>query len=244
MQCVILAGGLATRMRPLTETIPKALITVGGLPFIDHQLAWLAAHGVTGVVLSVGYRGDMLRDHVGDGGRFGLEVSVVDEGAVLRGTAGALRLALDRGALDDAFLVTYGDSFLPIDFAEVWRHFAAAGAPALMTVFRNAGRWDTSNVIFRAGRVELYDKHRVTRPAADFDYIDYGLSAMRRSVIEQLIPPLPPPGQPGPPSDLADLFHQLSQRGELAGFEATERFFEIGSPAGLQDFERWIQTRA
>lgn len=244
MQCVILAGGLATRMRPLTETIPKALIPVGGRPFIDHQLAWLAAHGVTEVVLSVGYRGDMLLDHVGDGGRFGLDVRVVDEGAVLRGTAGALRLALDRGALDDAFLVTYGDSFLPIDFAEVWRHFAAAGAPALMTVFRNAGRWDTSNVIFRAGWVELYDKHRATRPAADFDYIDYGLSAMRRSVIEQLVPPLPAPGQPGAPADLADLFHQLSQRGELAGFEATERFFEIGSPAGLQDFERWIRARA
>ena len=97
MQCVILAGGLATRMRPLTETIPKALIPVGGRPFIDHQLAWLAAHGVTDVVLSVGYRGEMLRDHVGDGARFGLAVRVVDEGTKLRGTAGALRLALDRG---------------------------------------------------------------------------------------------------------------------------------------------------
>ena len=222
------------------------------MPFIDHQLAWLAAHGVTGVVLSIGYRGDMLRDHVGDGGRFGLEVRVVDEGTSLRGTAGALRLALDRGVLDEAFLVTYGDSFLPIDFADVWRHFraAAAAAPALMTVFRNAGRWDTSNVIYRAGRVELYDKHHATRPAADFDYIDYGLSAMKRSVIEQLVPaprPPPAPGQPREPADrpdLAELFHALSRRGELAGYEVRERFFEIGSPAGLEDFERWIAARA
>jgi NDP-sugar pyrophosphorylase family protein len=249
MQCVILAGGLATRMRPLTETIPKALIPVGGVPFIDHQLTWLAAHGVTGVVLSIGYRGDMLRDHVGDGGRFGLEVRVVDEGTSLRGTAGALRLALDRGVLDEAFLVTYGDSFLPIDFADVWRHFraGAAAAPALMTVFRNSGRWDTSNVIYRAGRVELYDKHHATRPAADFDYIDYGLSAMKRSVIEQLVPaPRPPttPGEPADRPDLAELFHALSRRGELAGYEVSERFFEIGSPAGLEDFERWIAARA
>ena len=246
MQCVILAGGLATRMRPLTETIPKALIPVAGVPFVDHQLAWMAAHGVTRVVLSVGYRGDMLLQHVGDGSRWGLAVQVVDEGSVLRGTAGALRLALERGALDQAFLVTYGDSFLPIDFAPVWRDFTTGGAAALMTVFHNAGRWDTSNVIYRAGRVELYDKHHATRPAADFDYIDYGLSAMKREVIEQLVP-APQPAASGTAdgkADLADLFHTLSRRGQLAGHEITERFFEIGSPAGLQDFERWMRARS
>jgi NDP-sugar pyrophosphorylase family protein len=241
MQCVILAGGLATRMRPVTETIPKALIPVAGVPFVDHQLAWMAAHGVTRVVLSIGYRGDMLRDHVGDGGRWGLAVQVVDEGPNLRGTAGALRLALDRGALDESFLVTYGDSFLPLDFAAVWRDFRRADAPALMTVFHNAGRWETSNVIYRAPWVVLYDKHHRTRPAADFDYVDYGLSAMRRSVIETLVPA---PTTSDEKADLADLFHALSRRGELAGQEITERFYEIGSPQGLEDFERWMQAQA
>jgi NDP-sugar pyrophosphorylase family protein len=241
MQCVILAGGLATRMRPLTETIPKALIPVAGVPFIDHQLAWLAGHGVTSVVLSIGYRGDMLADHVGDGRRFGLAVRVVDEGTVLRGTAGALRLALDRGALDPAFLVTYGDSFLPIDFADVWRRFEASGAPALMTVFQNAGRWDISNVIYSDGRVALYDKHHATRPAADFDYIDYGLSALKREVIADLVPT---PRDDRARADLAELFFELSRRGDVAGYEATQRFFEIGSPAGLQDFEQWMRDRS
>jgi len=240
MQCVILAGGLATRMRPVTETIPKALIPVAGIPFIDHQLAWLAGHGVTQVVLSVGYRGDMLRAHVGDGARYRLEVRVVDEGTELRGTAGALRLALDQGALDPAFLMTYGDSFLPIDFAGVWAHFRASGAPALMTVFRNGGQWDDSNVIYRDGRVVLYDKHHATRPPADFDYIDYGLIAMKRDVIAELVPP----PRAGAKADLAPLFHQLSQRGDLAGLEITQRFFEIGSPAGLQDLERWMRERS
>lgn len=239
MQCVILAGGLATRMRPLTETIPKALIPVAGVPFIDHQLAWLAGHGVADVVLSVGYRGEMLSDHVGDGARFGLNVRVVDEGTELRGTAGALRLALDRGALEPAFLMTYGDSFLPIDFDDVWRRFQASGARALMTVFRNGGRWDDSNVIFRDGRVVLYDKHHATRPAAYFDYIDYGLSAMKREVIAELVP-----SQPVERSDLAPLFHELSRRGDLAGLEITQRFFEIGSPAGLQDLEQWMRDRS
>jgi NDP-sugar pyrophosphorylase family protein len=241
MQCVILAGGLATRMRPITETIPKALIPIAGVPFVDHQLDWMADHGVTDVVLSVGYRGDMLRQHIGDGTRWGLTVEVVDEGSVLRGTAGALRLALDRGVLEDAFLVTYGDSFLPIDFAPVWQDFLHGGAPALMTVFRNAGRWDSSNVIYGAGRVLLYDKHHRTRPAVDFDYIDYGLSAMKRTVIEQLVPM---PRTPDDKADLADLFHTLSRRGDLAGHEITERFFEIGSPAGLQDFEQWMNARS
>src|SRR4029077_4747165 len=117
VQCVILAGGLATRMRPLTERIPKSLIPAGGRPFVDHQLEHLAAHGVTEAVLSIGHHGGALRAHVGDGARFGLGVRYVDEGSELRGTAGALRLALDEGVLEETFLVTYGDSFLPVDFA-------------------------------------------------------------------------------------------------------------------------------
>jgi NDP-sugar pyrophosphorylase family protein len=195
----------------------------------------LARHGVTDVVLSIGYRGDMLRAHVGDGARFGLRVRYVDEGSDLRGTAGALRLALDQGALDDAFLVTYGDSFLPIDFDEVWRAFRASGRPALMTVFANHGRWDTSNVIFDGAAVVLYDKQHRTRPAADFSYIDYGLSALERRLVSEEIPA-------GVKADLAELFFTLSRRGDLAGFEARKRFYEIGSPAGLAELERWLSA--
>jgi NDP-sugar pyrophosphorylase family protein len=235
VQCVILAGGLATRMRPLTDSLPKALLPVAGRPFIDLQLEHLARQGVTDAVLSIGYRGEMLRDHVGDGARFGLRVAYVDEGADLRGTAGALRLALSRGALDDAFLVTYGDSFLPVDFAAVFAAFRRSGQPALMTVFRNEGRWDTSNVIFEpgAGRVVLYDKRRQTRPAADFAYIDYGLSALDRRLVEEEVPAQGT-------ADLAELFFALSQSGRLAGLEVHERFHEIGSPEGLAELETWI----
>ena len=236
MQCVILAGGLATRMRPLTDGLPKALIAAAGRPFIDHQLEWLASAGVTRVVLCVGYRGQMLREYVADGGRWGLPLTIVDEGAELRGTAGALRLAFDQGALDEAFLVTYGDSFLPIDFAAVWRAFMACGRPALMTVFRNAGRWDRSNAIFEKGAV-FYDKARGSRPPHDFQYIDYGLSALERSLLPALV-------QQDVPADLAHVFHELSQRGQLAGLEMAQRFFEIGSPSGLRDFEQWLATRA
>jgi NDP-sugar pyrophosphorylase family protein len=213
------------------------LIPVAGRPFIDHQLDWLAAHGVTEVVLSVGYLGEAIGAHVGDGARYGLAARVVDEGPNLRGTAGAVRLAFDEGVLDERFLLTYGDSFLPIDFAAVFRDFTASGAPALMTVYRNQGRWDTSNVIFDGRMVTLYDKQRRTRLPEDFAFIDYGLSALTRQTVAEEIPA-------GVKADLSDLFHTLSLRGELAGYEAPERFYEIGSPAGLADFTEWLRRRA
>jgi len=236
MQCVVLAGGLGTRMRAYTEQMPKALIPVEGVPFIDLQIAWMASHGVSEVVMSIGYRGDMLRKHVGDGARFGIPIRYVDEGTELRGTGGALRFALEEGALAETFLVTYGDSFLPIDFAAVGGAFHAGEQPAAMTVLRNGGRWDTSNVVFEDGRLVVYDKKRADRPAEDYQYIDYGVSVLSRGVIAERVP------QTGS-YDLADLFHALSVRGELTGIEVFERFYEVGSPAGLRDFSEWIAAR-
>jgi NDP-sugar pyrophosphorylase family protein len=237
MQCVILAGGLGTRMRPRTETVPKSLLEVCGRPFVDHQLAWLAAHGVDDVVLSIGHLGEQIEQHVGDGARFGLGVRYVNEGPSLRGTAGALRLAADRGVLADEFLLTYGDSYLPIDFAAVADAFRRSGRPALMTVFHNEGRWDTSNVVFEpaSGRIVLYDKSRTRRPASEYRYIDYGLSALRRVVLDQV--------PPETKYDLADVFRPLSERDELAGYLVTERFYEIGSPEGLADLEALLSSR-
>ena len=233
-QCLILAGGLGTRMLPRSERLPKALLPVAGVPFVDHQLRWLAAHGVDEAVLSIGHLGGMLRDHVGSGERFGIPVRCIDEGDDLRGTAGAVRLALDSGVLRSLFLLTYGDSYLPIDFGDFGRAFERSGAPAMMCVFRNEGRWDRSNVIVDGGRVVRYDK-RAHDPR--MDHIDYGLSAFRRDVIEDRL-------LRGGRGDLADMLHDLSNDGQLAAFEATTRFFEVGSPAGLDDLERELASRA
>lgn len=235
MQCVILAGGLGTRMRPRTETVPKSLLDVAGRPFVDHQLAWLAAHGVSSVVLSIGHLGEELEAHVGDGARYGIPVRYVREGALLRGTAGALRLAADEGALEAEFLVVYGDSYLPIDFGAVARAFRASALPALMTVFKNDGRWDTSNVVYDEAteRIVVYDKQRKLRAADDFRYIDYGLSAFQKGALERAVPT-------GVRYDLADVMGELSVKGELAGLRVTERFYEIGSPEGLAELERLL----
>jgi NDP-sugar pyrophosphorylase family protein len=225
MQCVILAGGLGTRMRPLTETCPKTLLPVASRPFAYYQLHWLAVQGITDVVYSIGYQGDLIRRYWA-GEPSPIPIRYVDEGEVLLGTAGALRLARDQGVLDERFFVIYGDSFLPVEFAPVWDAFDASGLPALMTVLRNEGRWDRSNVIYQSGRVVLYDK----AAAPGMQYIDYGLSCFRRDLLDDLTH-----------SDLAALFHELSLQGRLAAFEVHDRFYEIGSPAGLRDFEEFLE---
>jgi NDP-sugar pyrophosphorylase family protein len=236
LQCVILAGGLGTRMRPLTEVVPKALIPVLGVPFADWQLRLLAEQGISRVLYCVGYRGDMLCDHVGDGSRFGLAVRWSDDGPTLRGTAGAIRVALDRGELDEAFFVLYGDSYLPASVAEVEAAWRRSGAPALMTVLRNGERWDRSNCIFRDGRVVLYDKSRPEDRRAEMRWIDYGLSVFTRAAVTEWVPA-------GAAADLADVQRDLSVAGQLAGLEVSERFYEAGSAEGLRDLEAYLTTR-
>ena len=147
---------------------------VRGKPFIDYQLAWLASQSVCDVVLSVGYGGAMICDHVGEGTRYGLAVTYVDEGSDLRGTGGALRLALEMDALAESFMVLYGDSYLSIELAPVWHAFHSSTLPALMTVLRNDGRWDASNVIYEQGRVKLYDKQPDAEQREAMAWIDSG----------------------------------------------------------------------
>ncbi|MGH2982022.1 MAG: sugar phosphate nucleotidyltransferase [Solirubrobacterales bacterium] len=234
---MILAGGAGTRMRPLTEGMPKALIPVLGRPFADWQLELLAERGLRRVLYSVGYRGEMIRDHVGDGDRWGLEVDYVDEGEELRGTAGALRVALDQGVLEPDFFVLYGDSYLPVDLGAVESAWRRTELPALMTVFRNEDRWDESNAIYDDGRVTVYDKSRPADRVAEMHWIDYGLSIL---TLEPIAERVPPEGV----TDLADLMRELSRDGMLAGHEVSQRFYEAGSREGLRDLERYLRRRS
>jgi NDP-sugar pyrophosphorylase family protein len=237
LQCVILAGGLGTRIRSVAGDVPKALVPVAGTPFVDRQLELLAAGGVGEVVFCIGYGGAALREHVRDGAAHGLRVRYVDEGEQLRGTAGALRLALDEGVLAEAFFVLYGDSYLRLDYRRVWESFRESGMRALMTVCRNEDRWDASNAIVEDGRVVLYDKSGAHPRAGERRWIDYGLSVLTEDLIAERV-------SPGVVLDLADLFHELSVEGKLAAFEAEERFYEIGSPEGLADLERLLAAES
>lgn len=226
----ILAGGLATRLRPITETIPKALVDVVGEPFICRQLAYLHEQGIQDVVLCIGYLGEMIQAVVGDGARFGLKVTYSSDGPVLLGTGGALRQALPL--LGKEFFVLYGDSFLPVGFAPVEKAFWESGKAALMTVLKNGDRWDKSNVIFSGGELLEYNK-KVPRP--EMTFIDYGLGVLASHVLEDYVD--------GEAFDLAEVYHALSMRGQLAGYEVHERFYEIGSNGGLKETEVYFLTK-
>ncbi len=234
MQCLILAGGLGTRMRPQTEDVPKALIPVAGRPFADHQLTWLAGQGVTRVVYGIGEKGAQVRDFVGSGRRWGLEVAYADEGDRLLGTGGAVRLAVDEGLLDGGFLVLYGDSYLSLDVGALWAS-SGGGATPVLSVYRNDGRWDASNAVFEDGFVIRFEKGRADAADIGMHFIDYGLSVLTRAVVETHIPG-------GGPHDLARVYGALAEAGQLRGVEATERFYEIGSPQGLADLEAHLAS--
>jgi len=224
----VLAGGLATRMRPLTETVPKSMLEVAGEPFVAHQLRLFKKQGLTRVVLCLGHLGGAVRDFVGDGSAFGLSVSSTFDGEKLLGTAGALKKAAPL--LGDVFWVVYGDSYLDVDLEPIWASFQSDERPALMTVCRNEDRWDKSNVLFRDGRIVTYDK-KTTDPAKK--HIDYGLLLLRRQVLDAV-----PAAEK---ADLGDVLSMLVRRGVVAGFEVGERFYEIGSQQGLRETDEKIR---
>lgn len=225
----ILAGGLATRLRPLAEKYPKALIDVAGKPFIVHQLELLRRNGLSRVVICAGYLGEMIQEALGDGSAFGMSIHYSFDGSALLGTAGALKKA--SLLLGDAFFVLYGDSYLECSYPEINAAFQGCGKPGLLAVYHNENRWDTSNIVYAAGKVSLYDKRRQN---PDMRYIDYGVSILKTSTLSSI--PLTRP------TDLGDLYHDLSTRDMLAGFEVFQRFYEIGSFEGLQETRDYLAS--
>ena len=227
---LILAGGKATRLGDVAKATPKALVPLAGRPFIDHQLEGLYAQGVREVVMCVGHFADQLRDHVGDGARYGLRVRYSEDGPTPLGTGGAVRRALPL--VGDGCFVLYGDSLLDVSYATAFEALPH-GALGLMTVFRNRNSFDKSNVVFQSGRLLRYSKQDAT---PDMAHIDYGLSLLRRAAIERI-----PAGQS---CDLAELYSALVAGGEMVGFEVIKRFYEIGSPDGLREAEEFVRRKA
>jgi NDP-sugar pyrophosphorylase family protein len=226
----VLSGGLATRLRPLTDRVPKSLIPIAGRPFVFHQLELLKTQGAERVVLCIGHLGDQIESAVGDGRRFGLEVFYSSDGADLLGTGGALKRALPL--LGDRFFVLNGDSYLRLSYDGMQRAHERCGCPAMMAVFRNDNRWDRSNVRYRDGRVLEYVK---SQPRADLSHIDFGVSVLSAGALS-------PIGE-SRFGGFSDVCAALAARGQLAGFEVSERFFEIGSKHGIRDTEAYLLGR-
>lgn len=234
MNCIppvaLLAGGLATRLLPLTAKVPKSLLQVAGEPFICHQLRMLRRNGITRVVLCLGHMADQIQSLVGTGEQFDLHLDYSIDGPSPLGTGGALRAALDL--LGDEFFVMYGDSWLDIQYEKIVKSFHNSHFPALMTIFRNEGKWDRSNVWFEDGRIRLYDKRTHQH---EMHYIDWGLAILRAEVIADW---------PADKTfDLADVYSALSLNGQLMGFEVDQRFYEIGSVKGLEETDRLLRQQ-
>ena len=223
----ILAGGMATRLKPITENTPKALLDINGEPFIFHQLRLLRSNGIVRVVICAGYLGEMIQDFVGDGSRFDIQVEYSFDGNRLLGTGGAVKKALPL--LDKSFFVLYGDSYLLCNYKSVAAAFKASGKKGLMTVFHNDGAWDKSNVEFSAGRIVAYEKQHVS---TRMRHIDYGLGVFQKEAFATVPEDVP--------YDLVDLYQFLLKKGELAAFEVKQRFYEIGSIAGLEELKRHL----
>ena len=225
----ILAGGLATRLRPITEKIPKSLVPVAGRPILAHQLEMLHAQGIRRAVLCIGFLGEMIEREFGREA-YGIQLEYSFDGEKLLGTGGAIKRALPK--LGDEFFILYGDSYLPISYAPVAEFFHRSGKPGLMTVYRNEGLYDTSNVVFRDGEIVVYDKQA---KLPEMRHIDYGLSLFKSSVFAAY--------RADQKFDLAEVMGKLVREKQLAGYEVTERFYEMGSPVGLEELETLLKTQ-
>ena len=226
----ILAGGLATRLRPATDKIPKALLSVAGEPFLIHQLRLLHSEGFRNIVICVGHLGETVQAKIGDGKALGLHIDYSFDGPTLLGTGGALKRALSK--LGEKFLVIYGDSYMPVDYAAIVQAFVESGKPALMTVFQNDGRWDASNLWFDRGEVRRYDKKLRT---TEMRHIDYGIAVLSRSVFD--------PFSGDQIFDLADVYSRLVSEKQMAAYEVKQRFYEIGSPRGLAELDNLLHNK-
>jgi NDP-sugar pyrophosphorylase family protein len=226
----ILAGGLGARLGERVHNTPKPLLEVAGQPFLLHQLRLLRSHGARRVVLCVGYLGEIIEERIGTE-QFGVRIDYSYDSPGLSGTLGAIRRALPL--LADRFLVLYGDTYLRVDYASAASAWERSGMPAMMTVLRNRGRWDVSNVEFDGAVVTAYDKQS---PSPAMQWIDYGLGGLEVSIVDAAGDAVP---------DLSGLQQELARRRMLFGFAATERFYEIGTPESLRETSEFLsRTRS
>jgi NDP-sugar pyrophosphorylase family protein len=228
---VILAGGLGTRLWPLTSDVPKALIPIGGKPFLHHQIELLKRQGIRDIVLCVGHLAEQVQDYFGDGRWLGVRIKYSEEKGPLLGTAGAIKRA--EPLLGDDFFLMYGDSYLMIDYQEIIRYFRRFHRLALMVVWKNLDRLERSNVAVEANLVTAYNKDK---KSPDMAYINYGLSVLRKEALRYI-----PPGRP---FSQEEFYQILIAQGELLAFEVEQRFYEIGSPRGLEEFQMLIASGA
>ena len=232
MQAVILAGGLATKLRPVTEKMPKSMILVDGKPFLVHLLGLLKNNGIYDIVLCIGYLGGQVEDYFGDGSKFGVRIRYSKEEGELLGTGGALKQA--ERLLNDRFLMINGDTYLPIDYRNVERFFLDSEKKSLMVVYH-----DKESKTRVKNNVELDEDLRVIKYEKEgsdskLKYIDAGTSLFKRETISLI--------EEGRPVSLEkEVFPTLIRQREMIAYIADQRFYDIGTFDGLRAFETFLR---
>jgi len=221
-------------MSSFTKDLPKSMIPINGVPFISYQLELLKKNGVTDVILSIGYKGDVIRGYVGNGKKWGINIQYSDEGDVLRGTGGAVRWIAEQNLLPKKFFLLYGDSYLMVNYQAIWKIFDNNKKSILLTVYKNNGRWDKSNIIFENGKIILYNKYAPDKTKMNF--IEYGLSIFTKKIVHNYF-------FQRENFDLADIYNLLSKQSLLTGYEVKNRFYEIGSQQGLKDLSDKLHAK-
>lgn len=225
MQAVILCGGLGTRLRPMTLSIPKPMVPVRGRPFLEHQLRYLSRFGLTEVLILTGYKGEVVEEYFGDGSSLGIRVRYSREEEPL-GTGGALVRATPL--LEESFFLLYGDSFLPIDYGLAARFFAESGMPAMMVIYDNAAATSVPNNVGIDEKTSMVIDY--VKNGVGMRYVEAGVLALKAEVLESM-------PQEGAFSMEKLLYPSLIERGEMAAYRSPERFYDIGDQRRLREFE-------
>lgn len=226
MQAVILAGGLGTRLRPLTLDTPKPMIKIAGKPFLEYKLRHLKRNGFRDFVLCVGYKSEVIEEYFESGDKLGISISYSNDGETQRGPVGALKHASEL--LENEFMVTYGDDFLRLDYACFQREFCSSGKLGMMAVLENHSKYGKSDILVENGLVTGYDK---VRQLSGMIWINFGATLLKKSTLKFIPDEMP--------IEEEQFYRLLIAERELAAFVVTERFYEIGSIPGLQEFEKF-----
>ncbi len=231
-QVVILAGGLGTRLRPITEKMPKPMAPVMGEPFLHWQLKDLKRQGYQRVLLLTAYLGEQIEQHFGDGSKYGMQITYSREPSPL-GTGGALRHALSK--LENEFFLLNGDSFLMAPLDQMALTFHKSTCSAMISTYSHQPTHPPMPVIpnleCQGGRVIRYEKD--AGPEKGFHQIDSGVYLLKRSILGS---------RPEGIFALADLWPPLIAEGSLAAFGVDDRFYDIGTMDRLAEFESAIRA--
>lgn len=229
MQVYVLAGGLGTRLGKLTKKTPKIMVKINSIPFIDYQLSHFYDNGITNIIYCLGHYQDQVCDYIESKKISKIKIQYAFETDQLLGTGGAIKNALHLA--EDKFIVQYGDSFLPIKYADIYNHFIRSNKSALMTIYKNKHKHDRSNIYFNGKKIMDYEK--LSNHNIKYEYIDYGCSLFKKKVFSDI---------KEKEFDLSNVFKKLVHDDDLDHFTTMHRFYEIGSHSGIKEFQIYLDS--